>query len=134
MPTKLQISSDKLNSFTSLIRFWVRSESDLTNIDLYAVFTYWQEHGQLPSVKGTLATACPSALKSGPKPLYGELKIAVAEWAEIQLALNNRVSRLSVLKKALELKPDMYGGVKDPIFFGEIKEIRTVSLLLRSAS
>jgi hypothetical protein len=66
MLAKPQMSSDKLNSFTSLIRFWVHSESDLTDSDKrrFACSLY----GQLPLMKGTLATAvlCPSALKSGP--------------------------------------------------------------------
>ncbi len=108
----------RLDSFTHLMRTWLSSESDLASVDLHAVFQYWQKHGQLPKVKDTLATAVirPSALKTGPKPIYADLEIAVAEWVEQQSALKNRVSRLSVIKKALELRPDMFGGTADPNF------------------
>ncbi len=39
-------NSDKLSSFTSFMRCWVRSESDLKNVNLDAVFKCFQEHGQ----------------------------------------------------------------------------------------
>ena len=62
----------RMDSFTALMRTWVSSQSDLTSVDLDAVFEYWRQHGQLPNSKGTPATAVvrPSALKTGPKPIY----------------------------------------------------------------
>jgi hypothetical protein len=63
-----------------------------------------------------------SALKTGPKPICGELEIMVAEWLEQQAALKNRVSRISVIKKTLELRPDMYGRTTDPNFTVEARK------------
>ncbi len=89
-------NSDKLSSFTSLMRSWVSHKSELTNVNLDDVFQYWQEHGLFPKVKGTLATAVvrPSALRCGPKPIYGELLLN--GWSS---NLKNRVSLSSVVKK-----------------------------------
>ena len=108
---------NRLDSFTALMRTWLKCESDLASVDLGAVFNYWQEHGQLPKSKSTAtAVVRPAALRTGPKPIYGELEIVVADWVEQQAALKIRVSRLSVIKKALELRPDMYGGISNPDF------------------
>ena len=58
----------------------------------------------------------PSGLRTGPKPMNGELEVVLAEWVEQQASLKNRVSRLSVIKKALDLRPDIYGGISYPNF------------------
>jgi hypothetical protein len=47
------------------------------------------------------AVVYPSDLKTGSKPICGELEMMVAGWMEQQAALKNRVSRISVIKKKL---------------------------------
>jgi hypothetical protein len=60
------------------------------------------------------AVVLPCSLKRGPRPVFAELEIKLAQWVEQQASLKLRVSRLSVIKQALEFCPNMYGGINDP--------------------